>query len=153
MTVPPTAARGRGMARGRGRGEAPTGRLAQPAPTAPIEAQMEFYRQHPQGMPPWILARYATAPKVDYLRDDEINALRAYLFLRRIAPLTAAERQSYMRLAEQYCPKQGHMMNGSRHKRATTPRTKQGSWNAHGPDYRPWISQKPHCGFIWPSRA
>src|SRR5271156_4545882 len=105
MTVPPTAARGRGTARGRGRGEAPrgapTGRLAQPAPTAPIEAQMEFYRQHPQGMPPWILARYTMAPKVDYLRDDETNALRAYLFLRRIAPLTAAERQSYMRLAEQ----------------------------------------------------
>src|SRR5271156_3270066 len=111
MTVLPTVARGRGMARGCGRGEAPrgapTGRVAQPAPTAPIEAQMEFYRQHPQGMPPWILVRYATAPKVDYLRDDETNALRAYLFLRRIAPLTAAERQSYMRLAEQILSQTG----------------------------------------------
>jgi hypothetical protein len=97
--------RGRGMNRGRGRGETPrgaaTGRMPQPTPYEPHEVQMRYYTQHPQGLPSWILERYAAVPKTERLTAEELGALRAYLFLRRISPLTTAERQPFMRGAEQ----------------------------------------------------
>jgi hypothetical protein len=99
------APRGRGAGRGRGRGEAlrgpPTGRMPQPTPTEPHEVQMEYYRQHPQGLPQWITGRYAAVPKTERLTAEELSALRAYLFLRRVSPFTSAERQVFMRGAEQ----------------------------------------------------
>ena len=62
---------------------------------------MEYYRQHPQGLPQWIRERYAAVPRTERLTAEEISALNAYLFLRRVSPLTTAERQMFMRGAEQ----------------------------------------------------
>jgi hypothetical protein len=98
------AGRGRGMGRGRGRGEPirapPTGRMPQPSPMDPVEVQMAYYQQHPQGLPQWILGRYAAVPKTERLTAEEMGALNAYLFLRRVAPNTSENRQPFMRGAE-----------------------------------------------------